>query len=102
MATQLDSNYRGGPMRTILSSHSDIQLQPDEVDVLAKAFDRALTALGADGETAAARELVSEFIITAASSGERDVERLADAAVQAFHSRVAAAQLATPSEAQPR
>jgi hypothetical protein len=71
-------------MRTKLAAVSGLDLQPGDVDMLAKAFDLALTVLGPEGHTAEARNVVSDAILAAAAAGERDLKRLVEAGESAF------------------
>ena len=57
----------------------DAAFTPEDVQILAAAFEDALKALGLVDREDAVTKLVAEKIITAAKTGERDPERLRDA-----------------------
>ena len=57
---------------------------PEDVQILAAAFEDALKSLGLVDREDAVTKLVAEKIITAAKTGERDPERLRDAVLAEF------------------
>ncbi len=56
--------------------------EPDEVAVMTEAFDAACRELHDTGQPHVVREVLAQRIIAAASNGERDPERLLEAALR--------------------
>jgi hypothetical protein len=76
-------------MRKFLAEHSGA-FDPNEVDILVAAFDKAWEAVQASGvvypeaKAEAARAILAKHIIAAARNGERDHARLRDGALLAL------------------
>jgi hypothetical protein len=62
----------------------DAAFTPEDVQILAAAFEEAFKALGLVDREDAVTKLVAEKIITAAKRGERDPEQLRDAVLAEF------------------
>jgi hypothetical protein len=80
-----------GEMRNFLAEHSGSgAFDPNEVDTLVAAFDKAWEAVQASGvvypeaKAEAARAILAKHIIAAAMHGERDHARLRDGALLAL------------------
>ena len=78
-------------MLAFLKGDSDTAFQPEEVRILAAAFDKAWEAVQASGAkfdterlAEAARTVIAKHIIEAAKQGERDQGRLRDGALVAY------------------
>jgi hypothetical protein len=69
------------PIHRLLKSHA---FGPDEITVLACAFDDALRKLRLAGRADPAPEVVARKIIELAQHGERDPIRLSERAIQAL------------------
>jgi hypothetical protein len=78
-----------GDMRNFLAEHSGA-FDPNEVHVLAAAFDKAWETIQASGvvytqaQADAVRAILAKHIIEAARHGERDYARLRDGALLAL------------------
>jgi hypothetical protein len=70
------------PIRALLEN--DASFGPDDISVLVSAFESALRALGLVDREDPATLLVAATIFEAAKNGERDPNRLREAAVQAL------------------
>jgi hypothetical protein len=69
------------PIHRLLREHA---FGPEEIRVLASAFERALRTLRLVDRTDPATEIVAKKIIELAQQGERDPERLCQRAVRSI------------------
>jgi hypothetical protein len=59
----------------------EMAFNPEDVAVLATAYDKAIKQLRGDGFTELVREIIAKRIIDAALKGERDPDRLCTSAI---------------------
>jgi hypothetical protein len=57
---------------------------PDEIEVLSKAFEKARKSLHDRGQPPIVQEIIAQRIIAVAKTGERDPDRLCEAALLAL------------------
>lgn len=62
----------------------DTQFDPETVVILSTAYDRAISEVNGQGQPEVVREVIAKRIVALASKGERNPDRLCEAALRAL------------------
>jgi hypothetical protein len=76
-------------MATVVALFQNTGFDPETIEIMARAYEKARKSLHDKGQPSVVQEVIAGRIIAAASTGERDPDRLCRGALSALGANVA-------------